>query len=704
MRDFLLFSSLFSWLTLAFLLSPFQHGALEAKEGHTLQTEQIQPIMGKIFAEHVDQKEMSAPLMQESIRVYITQFDPQFLYLLRKEVAPFWSLSPNALQSLVEQYNQQDYNIFSKLDDLFAGSIKRARTLRASLQKSSSSLIAESEGKSASDQISQKLNQFAENPQELERRWQGQWQNYMELQAQRVGTPYLLARREAIAQQIEEGLSQRENFYLSKTESNTPLSKQDQQHFFSLHVLKAIASSLDPHTAFFDDSEAFSMKTHLDKGFEGLGIFLIETPDGFVISKLVPDGPAEKSKLIHPGDQLVRVRTDDLPLQSLEGKNLKQVLELLRSDHNHPVTLVLKTGKNTSSPGKWVEARLTPEKITLNEDRITSGSIPFDGGIIGWITLNSFYEGDKGVNSTEDVQKGIDDLRKKGDLKGLVLDLRRNGGGYLNQAVKLVGLFIKSGVVVIAKYNDGMEHIYRDTDMSREYDGPLLILTSRVTASAAEIVAQALQDYGVALIAGDDRTYGKGTIQAQNVTNDASTSYFKVTVGTYYTVSGKTAQINGVVSDLVVPGPYSLLPIGEAYLQRPLPNNQIAAAFNDTLDDLDLFTRQWYAYSYMPYLQKHTSQWRKMLPELRKANQERIAASPGYQRFLRSIQLRTLLASDKKQHVALKEPMRPFTAAESKEESENGVPGPVQGDIQLNEALLIVEDMIRLQHTPATAS
>lgn len=691
----------FSWLTLAFLLSPIQN-LLEAKEGHTLQTEQIHPIMGKIFAEHVDQKQMSAPLMQESIRVYITQFDPQFLYLLRKEVTPFWNLNSNALASLVQQYNQQDYNVFSKLDALFATAIKRARTLRTSIATSDTS-IEELGEQAIPDQSSKKINLFAESSKELEKRWQAQWQNYMEMQAERVGKPYLRIRENAIAQQIEESLAQRENFYLSKNESNTPLSKQDQQHFFSLHILKAIASSLDPHTAFFDDSEAFNMKTHLDKGFEGLGIFLIETSDGFVISKLVPDGPADKSKLIYPGDELVRVRTDDMSMQSLEGKNLKQVLELLRSDHAHPVTLVLKSGKNSPKPGKWVEARLTPEKITLNEDRVKIGSIPFDGGIIGWITLNSFYEGDKGVNSTEDVQKSIDELRSRGELKGLVLDLRRNGGGYLNQAVKLVGLFIKSGVVVVAKYNDGMEHIYRDTDMSRDYDGPLLILTSRVTASAAEIVAQALQDYGVALVAGDDRTYGKGTIQSQNVTNDSSTSYFKVTVGMYYTVSGKTAQINGVVSDLIVPGPYSQLPIGESYLQHPLPSNHIAAAFEDNLDDLDLFTKQWYAYSYLPYLQKHTSKWRKMLPELRKANQERITASPGYQRFLHAIQLRSLLANDKKQQVALKEPVRPFTAAEAKQESEHGVPGFVQGDIQLNEAILIVEDMIRLEKTPAEA-
>ena len=720
-------------LTLPTLLTPLT--LLEGKEGHTLQPSQIQPIMDKIFAEHVDQKKMSPALMQESIRLYIQQFDPQALYLLRSEIKPYWDPSAASLDALVQQYNRQDYSIFKTLDDLFATSVKRARSIRADLQKPQdlfwkgstlNPLTEETEQENEqenalettdSDDLNrQKFLRFAKSSPELERRWKKQWQGYMQRQASRLGEMYVLSKRDQIMRQLEEGLSQRENPYLSKQEdtennteitssasstsstSSTPLSKEDRQYYFSLHVLKAIAGSLDPHTAFFDDSEAFNMKTHLDKGFEGLGIFLLETPEGFKINALVKGGPAEKSGLIHPGDFLMSVKVNNAPPQSVEGKSLTQVLDLLRSDHNHPVTLILKTGEKSLKAGAWVEARLTPEKMTLDEDRVRSGYIPFEDGIIGWITLNSFYEGDKGVNSTEDVQNSIDDLRKKGELKGLVLDFRHNGGGYLNQAVKLAGLFIKSGVVVIAKYNDGAERIYRDTNTERDYDGPLLILTSRLTASAAEIVAQALQDYGVALVAGDGRTYGKGTIQAQNVTNDASTSYFKVTVGTYYTVSGKTAQINGVTSDLIVPGPYSLLPIGEAYLEHPRPNDQIAAAFDDHLEDLDLFTREWYLHSYVPYLQPRISSWRQMLPKLRKNNQARILSSPSYQHFLHAIALGTLLSGDQRQGgVGVTSRQDLLSPDEQEAERLHGVPPLVPGDIQLSEALLIVEDMAKIQ-------
>src|SRR5690606_836656 len=163
--------------------------------------------------------------------------------------------------------------------------------------------------------------------------------------------------------------------------------------------------------------------------------------------------------------------------------------------------------------------------------------------IIGKITLNSFYQGDNGVNSENDVRDAIKKLDKMGNLRGLILDLRENSGGFLTQAVKVAGLFITNGVIVVSKYFNGEEHFYRDMDGKVSYTGPLVILTSKATASAAEIVAQALQDYGTALIVGDEHTYGKGTIQSQTVTENQGAAFFKVTVGKYYTVSGKTPQI-----------------------------------------------------------------------------------------------------------------------------------------------------------------
>ena len=233
-----------------------------------------------------------------------------------------------------------------------------------------------------------------------------------------------------------------------------------------------------------------------------------------------------------------------------------------------------------------------------------------------------------------DVRKAIEALEKKGRLRGLILDLRENSGGFLSQAVKVAGLFISNGVIVISKYSNGDERFYRDVDGETAYNGPLVVLTSKATASAAEIVAQALQDYGVALIVGDEHTYGKGTIQSQTLTDDKSSSYFKVTVGKYYTVSGHTPQKEGVKSDIVVPGHWNREQIGESYLDS-LDADTIPPSYNDELQDVPSDERSWYLKYYVPTLQRRIPIWRNLLPTLKKNSEYRIKQNKNYQFFLK---------------------------------------------------------------------
>ncbi len=201
----------------------------------------------------------------------------------------------------------------------------------------------------------------------------------------------------------------------------------------------------------------------------------------------------------------------------------------------------------------FVKVDLKREKIIMENERLVFSAEPFADGYIGKLTLPSFYESSDSNSCEADIRKAITELKKKGKVLGLVLDLRNNLGGFLSQAVKVSGLFMTSGVVVISKYAEGQVQYLRNLDPRIHYAGPLVILTSKLSASAAEIVAQALQDYGVGLVVGDERTYGKGTIQYQTVTDTSAASFFKVTVGRYYTVSGRSTQIEGVKADIVVP-------------------------------------------------------------------------------------------------------------------------------------------------------
>jgi carboxyl-terminal processing protease len=334
-----------------------------------------------------------------------------------------------------------------------------------------------------------------------------------------------------------------------------------------------------------------------------------------------------------------------------------------------------------SSDGQAISYRveLKREKIVMQDERVQFTYESYGDGIIGKLVLPSFYESGAGLSCELDIREALRSMKKQGDLRGLVIDMRENSGGFLNQAVKVAGLFVTSGVIVISKYAYGEIQYLRDLDGRSYYNGPLVILTSKASASAAEIVAQALQDYGTAIVVGDDRTYGKGTIQYQTVTDLAASSFFKVTVGRYYTVSGRSTQIDGVKADIVVPTAYSLLNIGERYLEYPLKNDRVPSAYVDPLSDIDQRNRPWFQKNYLPNIQKKLSLWTQMLPELKANSAYRIKQNKDYRVFLKALE-------QEKQGQSFSPSVQENWGFE---------------DLQMIEAVNIVKDMTVLQPTAA---
>jgi carboxyl-terminal processing protease len=293
------------------------------------------------------------------------------------------------------------------------------------------------------------------------------------------------------------------------------------------------------------------------------------------------------------------------------------------------------------------------------------------------LTLPSFYESKDSSSCEADIRAALRDLKKQGKLLGLVLDLRDNSGGFLNQAVKVAGLFISNGVVVISKYAKEEVQYLRELDGKSYYDGPLVILTSKLSASAAEIVAQSLQDYGVALVIGDERTYGKGTIQFQTVTRDKAPSFFKVTVGKYYTVSGVSTQIEGVKANIVVPTRYFVYDVGERFLQYPLKCERIPSVYLDPLSDVSPQQINWFKKNYLPKLQQKISIWNQMETLLTGNSGQRLDQNKNFSLFL-----------------------------DSKKQEKEGNPVPLTAshnwgieDLQMSEALNILKDMALLQNS-----
>jgi len=227
-------------------------------------------------------------------------------------------------------------------------------------------------------------------------------------------------------------------------------------------------------------------------------------------------------------------------------------------------------------------------------------------------------------------------------VKGVVLDLRFNSGGMLSQAVAVTGMFITKGVVVSIKDNTGKIQHLRDIDGKTTWDGPLVVLVNRGSASASEIVAQTLKDYGRALIVGDEHTYGKGSFQTftLNASKDAKVNpegEYKVTRGRYYTVSGLTPQLTGVASDITIPGVLSKAEIGEQYSKYPLENDFIKDNFDDDLSDIPFSQRDKIRMLYKFDLQPRLNIYTRYTDTLKGNSEQRIANNKNYQALLEEL-------------------------------------------------------------------
>lgn len=651
--------------------------SLNGMEHELLQMNDISKIMQQIFDQHVDKKEVSSSIIKSSFRVYIDQFDPDRVYLLESEAQPFLQMSDSQAAKIMEQYKHNDFTSYIDLNNIIQKAISRAQKIRSGLVKEDPLILFQDSSTikvNAYDDWSDPdlKRSFAKDEGQLSENIKSHLLKFIAMERQRFGDAYVKTRAARAVKVFDQEARSHENAYLYVAVNGQPMNEAEQHNAFAMHVLKALANSLDAHTSVLSPAEAFELRLRLEKEIQGIGIELHAEKNGsFIIAKLIDGGPAAKSGLVNPKDQLVEIDGT-----TLKGKTIKDVMELLHGKDGSTVTLLLKrtVDENGIHTDKTITVPLVRGEIPVNDDRATSSYETYGNGIIGVIKLDSFYQGENGVSSETDVRQAIQKLDEKGNLRGLILDLRENSGGFLSQSVKVAGLFITNGVVVISKYYNGEEHFYRDIDGKRAYSGPLIILTSKATASAAEIVAQALQDYGVGIVVGDPHTYGKGSIQSQTVTDNQSSAFFKVTVGKYYTVSGKTPQIQGVKADIVVPSLFYNENIGEQYLDYPLKEDVIPASYDDSLQDVPANLKPWYIHYYTPTIQHKQMVWRSLLPKLKKNSEYRIAHNKNYDKFLKGASPKELQESASGQQVALVD----------------------TNDLQMAEAVNILKDMIIL--------
>lgn len=358
--------------------------------------------------------------------------------------------------------------------------------------------------------------------------------------------------------------------------------------------LDALAHAYDPHTDYLGKAttEAFNIN-YIRLSLFGIGAQL-QSEDGYTkIVELIPGGPAERGKVLKPGDRIVAVAQgkDGEPVDAVDMK-VDKVVEMIRGPKGTTVRLTV-IPADATDPATRKVVEIVRDEVKIEEQAAKAKIIEMPGPNgtpvrIGVVELPTFYQDpDKGTSATDDIATLLKKLQEA-KVSGVILDLRRNGGGLLPEAVSLTGLFIKQGPVVQVKYSNNRVRVESDEDANIAYDGPLMVLTSRFSASASEIVTGALQDYGRALIVGDASTYGKGTVQAvlplsqimkQNQTNtEEDPGTIHLTVQKFYRASGASTQLEGVKPDISLPAATDALEIGERYMTFPLPWDTIAAA------------------------------------------------------------------------------------------------------------------------------
>lgn len=612
--------------------------------------------MDEILHAHVSYKSFDDLLIKQVVEGYLDSLDPLKTYLLRSEVLEYISLSDEMCQQIKDDIQKEDFAIFEKIYNAMVSAITRRNRLEKDIP------LVPSEKKISLEEF--KNSSWAETEEMLTDRL---------VQLRILQTESCLQDDKAREQLVQRITKKR----LIKEQELVSYSPEFQKkHMLSL-ILKSFASSLDSYTVYFTPSETQSFIIQVQQRLFGIGAQLRDDLNGFTVVRLLEGSPVEKCGLIKKGDRIIAVNEEPVV-----GLDIVDAVELIRGPKGSAVTLTF--SREHFEKEKLINTEIfnvdvTREEIILNESRFETNIQPFGDGVIAHLRLFSFYQ-DPNSSSVEDLKKEILRLSKEHNLLGVILDLRSNPGGLLPQAVAVAGLFVKKGIIVSVKgKHDQVQHL-RNLHSTVIWDGPLIVLTNRASASASEIVAQSLQDFGRAIIIGDDYTFGKGSYQTftlepsinQNIRINPQ-GEFKVTRGRYYTVSGKSPQFTGTKTDIEVPGILSKLEVGERFTKNPLKNDSIAPNFQDTLSDLSMLQKKRLQKIYLTDLQKPLIMYHPYLATLKKNSQIRIQQNRTYQNFLANLSEADI--------------------------SESNLDSLGQSDLQLEETISIMKDLLILMKT-----
>ena len=499
------------------------------------------------------------------------------------------SLDPNKLFFTQEDVNQIRSAYGSSLDDdILLGNLTPAKNIFAIFRQRVDSRVAKIEQLSKesyafnSDRtiVTNRANeQWPANASEADGLWRDRIEN--ELLEAKVNIAETEPGPEAIGHRYRELQSQINN-----------LDDAEVLRIF----LEAAAQTYDPHSEYLSPSDLNQFEIDTRLTISGIGAE-IRMKDGYaVVTRIFAGGPADHSGKLHLGDKIVSVAEGNGPFINILHANLDKITSMVLGKSGSTIRLEIVSSRAKNPFNREIISLIRGEvRLTEQEAKAELIDMPSPGGVrkLGWLTVPSFYEEtDKpatGASVTRDVETLIGRLEKKG-VQGLVIDLRNNGGGSVSEAIKMTGLFLDQGPIVQLKDPGGAIHVAAERPGKALYDGPMVVLENKLTASASEIFSAAMQDYRRAVIVGDSNTFGKGTVQAVvelnrfversgNLPNLAGA--LKITIEKVYRVTGESTQVRGVISDLKIPSLTDIAVLSENQQEHRLPYDTVPPAARD---------------------------------------------------------------------------------------------------------------------------
>ncbi len=591
-RNFLVFSLLLFFLCLSAIsnASPGENGKVDQKRngfiGYLLSKQ--------LSALHFSDKVINDELAGAAFHLYIKRLDYQKRFLLKKDVEQLAAFSPYIDDNLANgriTLPDTGYDIFNEKIDLVQKAVEAMlanNTVKISNDAGVSLVGNFDVRKKESYETDPEKTDFSENMSELKERWR------KILKAQVIAQYLDLVEEQEKSK--EENVEKKGEVALWQ-EALTKVNKRNKTFFLRLRqenlqdhydrFFDCVARAFDPHTNYIPPAGKEQFDISMRGSLEGIGALLRED-DGFIkVIRIIPGSASARQGTLKAEDIILQVAQDKEEPVDITDMRLRDAVRLIRGPKGKTVSLTVK-----KFDGSTQVIKIVRDVVQIEETFVKSTIFESAGGIkTGYIYIPSFYRdfegtrnGSKGRNSTDDTLKEIVELKKQ-HVNGIVLDLRDDGGGALIDAVDIAGLFVKSGPVVQVKNSFGDKRILSDTDEKEYYDGPLVVLVNKFSASASEIVAAALQDYRRAVIVGGKHTHGKGTVQTiidlnENIPLLHMNKYddlgaLKVMIQKFYRVNGSSTQYKGVEPDIFLPNLFEHVKSGERYLDYSLPWDSI---------------------------------------------------------------------------------------------------------------------------------